>query len=117
MGRRGPGQRAGAPRRHGPVGQQAGRRAVGISVDVADHTAVDAAADQVEDALGPIDLWVNDAFTGAHACFDDIEPQEYEGITAVTRDSDDVSAAGRGHRRARHRVSKSGQVRGAQRTG
>jgi NAD(P)-dependent dehydrogenase (short-subunit alcohol dehydrogenase family) len=64
--------------------QQAGRRGVGISVDVADHAAVDAAADQVEDALGPIDLWVNDAFTGAIAFFDDIEPQEYERITAVT---------------------------------
>jgi NAD(P)-dependent dehydrogenase (short-subunit alcohol dehydrogenase family) len=64
--------------------QQAGRRAVGISVDVADHAAVDAAADQVEDALGPIDLWVNDAFTGAIAFFDDIEPEEYERITAVT---------------------------------
>jgi NAD(P)-dependent dehydrogenase (short-subunit alcohol dehydrogenase family) len=64
--------------------QQAGRRGVGISVDVADHAAVDAAADQVEDVLGPIDLWVNDAFTGAIAFFDDIEPQEYERITAVT---------------------------------
>jgi NAD(P)-dependent dehydrogenase (short-subunit alcohol dehydrogenase family) len=64
--------------------QQAGRRAVGIRVDVADHAAVDTAADQVEDALGPIDLWVNDAFTGAIAFFDDLEPQEYERITAVT---------------------------------
>jgi NAD(P)-dependent dehydrogenase (short-subunit alcohol dehydrogenase family) len=64
--------------------QQAGRRAVGISVDVADHAAVDVAADQVEDALGPIDLWVNDAFTGAIAFFDDIKPEEYERITAVT---------------------------------
>lgn len=61
-----------------------GRRAVGISVDVADHRAVEAAADQVEDALGPIDLWINDAFTGAIAFFEDIEPEEYERITAVT---------------------------------
>ena len=61
-----------------------GQRAVGISVDVADHRAVEAAANQVEDALGPIDLWVNDAFTGAIAFFDDIEPEEYERITAVT---------------------------------
>jgi NAD(P)-dependent dehydrogenase (short-subunit alcohol dehydrogenase family) len=64
--------------------RQAGRRGVGLSIDVADHAAVDAAADQVEDALGPIDLWVNDAFTGALAFFDEIEPQEYERITAVT---------------------------------
>lgn len=61
-----------------------GRRAVGISVDVADHRSVEAAADQVEDALGPIDLWVNDAFTGAIAFFAEIEPVEFERITAVT---------------------------------
>jgi len=64
--------------------QQAGRRAIGISVDVADTAAVDAAADSVEDALGPIDLWVNDAFTGAIAFFDEITPEEFDRITAVT---------------------------------
>jgi NAD(P)-dependent dehydrogenase (short-subunit alcohol dehydrogenase family) len=64
--------------------RKAGRRALGISVDVADHAAVDAAAGRVEDELGPIDLWVNNAFTGAIAFFEDIEPEEYERITAVT---------------------------------
>ncbi len=64
--------------------RRAGRRAIGVSVDVSDHAAVDAAADRVERELGPIDLWVNDAFTGAIAFFEDIEPQEYERITAVT---------------------------------
>lgn len=64
--------------------RKAGRRAIGISVDVADHAAVDAAAGRVEDELGPIDLWVNNAFTGAIAFFEDIEPEEYERITAVT---------------------------------
>ncbi len=64
--------------------RKAGRRALGISADVADHAAVDAAAGRVEDELGPIDLWVNNAFTGAIAFFEDIEPEEYERITAVT---------------------------------
>jgi NAD(P)-dependent dehydrogenase (short-subunit alcohol dehydrogenase family) len=64
--------------------REAGRRSVGISVDVADHAALEGAADEVEDALGPIDLWVNDAFTGAIAFFEDITPEEYERITAVT---------------------------------
>ena len=64
--------------------RKAGRRVLGISVDVADHAAVDAAAGRVEDELGPIDLWVNNAFTGAIAFFEDIEPEEYERITAVT---------------------------------
>ncbi|MBW3639005.1 MAG: SDR family oxidoreductase [Actinobacteria bacterium] len=64
--------------------QDAGRRALGISVDVADSAAVEAAAGRVESELGPIDLWVNNAFTGAIAFFDDIEPEEFERITAVT---------------------------------
>ncbi len=63
---------------------EAGRRGVGIAVDVSDSAALDAAADRVEDALGPIDLWVNNAFTGAIAFFTDIEPAEFERITAVT---------------------------------
>jgi len=62
----------------------AGRRGLGISVDVADHGAVDAAADRVEQELGPIDVWVNNAFTGAIAFFDDLTPAEFERITAVT---------------------------------
>src|SRR3954471_24773392 len=40
----------------------AGRRALPISVDVADPDAVAAAAKQIEDELGPIDVWVNNAF-------------------------------------------------------
>ncbi len=64
--------------------EEAGRRGVGISVDVADSAALEAAADRVEEALGPIDLWVNDAFTGAIAFFDEITPEEFERITAVT---------------------------------
>ena len=64
--------------------QAQGRKAVGISVDVADAAALDRAADAVEDALGPIDLWVNNAFTGAIAFFDDLTPEEYERITMVT---------------------------------
>jgi hypothetical protein len=92
MGRRRAGPRAGAPRRCRPRGaagraQQAGRRGLGISVDVSDGTAVDAAAEQVEQvehALGPIDLGVNNAFTGSIAFFDDVEPREFECITAVT---------------------------------
>jgi NAD(P)-dependent dehydrogenase (short-subunit alcohol dehydrogenase family) len=64
--------------------QDHGRRALGIAVDVAGHAAVDAAADRVERELGPIELWVNNAFTGAICFFDEIEPEEFERITAVT---------------------------------
>jgi short-subunit dehydrogenase len=62
----------------------AGRRAAAVSCDVSDADAVERAADQVEDALGPIDLWVNNAFTGSIAFFYEVSPEEYERITAVT---------------------------------
>jgi short-subunit dehydrogenase len=61
-----------------------GRRTHAVSVDVADHEAVERAADEIEAALGPIELWVNGAFTGAIAFFDDVRPDEYERITLVT---------------------------------
>ena len=64
--------------------RRAGRRVLALSVDVADWLAVEAAADRVEDELGPIDVWVNNAFAGSIAFFDDVRPEEYERITSVT---------------------------------
>lgn len=64
--------------------QDAGRRAVGVPADVADAAAVEDAADRIEDELGPIDVWVNNAFSGAIAFFDEVTPEEFERMTAVT---------------------------------
>jgi NAD(P)-dependent dehydrogenase (short-subunit alcohol dehydrogenase family) len=61
-----------------------GGAALAISVDTADHEALDRAADQVEAELGPIDVWVNDAFTSVFARFVDIEPEEFRRVTDVT---------------------------------
>jgi NAD(P)-dependent dehydrogenase (short-subunit alcohol dehydrogenase family) len=44
-----------------------GGRALPIRVDTADADAVEAAADRVERELGPIDVWINDAFAGVFA--------------------------------------------------
>ena len=52
--------------------------------DVADFDAVDAAASAIEEHLGPIDLWVNNAMTTVFAFLDDIDPHEYERATRVT---------------------------------
>ena len=41
--------------------EEAGGRAVVLPVDVANADAVEAAAEQVERELGPIDIWVNNA--------------------------------------------------------
>jgi len=62
----------------------AGGTALVLSVDVADSDAVFAAVEQVEDELGPIDVWVNVAFTSVFAPFDQIKPEEYRRVTEVS---------------------------------
>lgn len=62
----------------------AGGRALVVPVDVADHRAVEAAADRVESELGPIEVWVNVAFTSVFAKFVDIEPDEFKRVTEVS---------------------------------
>jgi NAD(P)-dependent dehydrogenase (short-subunit alcohol dehydrogenase family) len=61
-----------------------GGTALPIEVDVADQRAVDAAASRVEDELGAIDVWVNDAFTSVFAPFMQIEPEEFRRVTEVS---------------------------------
>src|SRR5262245_16623107 len=43
--------------------EAAGGKAIILPVDVADSAKVEAAAQQVEDQLGPIDIWINNAMT------------------------------------------------------
>ena len=62
----------------------AGGTPLAIEVDVADHDAVFAAADRVEAELGPIDVWVNVAFSSIFAPFDEIKPEEFRRATEVT---------------------------------
>src|SRR4051812_17725283 len=57
--------------------EEAGGRTLALRVDVADPEAVEAAADAVEDELGEIDVWVNNAMTTVFAFFEDIEPDEF----------------------------------------
>lgn len=61
-----------------------GGDALVVPVDVSDAEAVEAAAAQVEARLGPIDVWVNVAFTSVFARFGDIEPEEYRRVTEVS---------------------------------
>ncbi|MBV9944427.1 MAG: SDR family NAD(P)-dependent oxidoreductase, partial [Solirubrobacterales bacterium] len=64
--------------------EQAGGQAIVLPVDVADHDQVQAAASSVEDAFGPIDVWVNDAMVTVYAEFLDIEPEEWRRATEVS---------------------------------
>jgi NAD(P)-dependent dehydrogenase (short-subunit alcohol dehydrogenase family) len=62
----------------------AGGRALKVPVDVADAEAVADAVGRVESELGPIDVWVNVAFTSVFAPFDQISAAEYRRATEVT---------------------------------
>jgi NAD(P)-dependent dehydrogenase (short-subunit alcohol dehydrogenase family) len=64
--------------------EAAGGRALGISTDVADGDAVEAAAERIERELGPIDIWVNNAFAGIFSSFMDMSDEEYRRVTDVT---------------------------------
>ncbi|MGX1478632.1 UNVERIFIED_CONTAM: NAD(P)-dependent dehydrogenase (short-subunit alcohol dehydrogenase family) [Streptomyces canus] len=64
--------------------QQVGGEALVVSVDMADSKAVDDAAQQVVDAFGHIDVWVNNAFSGVFAPFTQITPDEFRRVTEVT---------------------------------
>jgi NAD(P)-dependent dehydrogenase (short-subunit alcohol dehydrogenase family) len=60
-----------------------GGEALVIPTDVADAEAVEDAAARAEAALGPIDIWVNNAMTSVFARAHEVTPAEYERVTAV----------------------------------
>ena len=64
--------------------EEAGGTALAIPADVADFDAVEQAAQQAEDRFGPIDVWVNVAFTSVFAPFTQIKPQEFRRVTEVS---------------------------------
>ena len=64
--------------------ERLGGRALPIETDVASYAQVSAAAARVEEELGPMDVWVNDAFTNVFAKFVDIDPDEYRRVTEVS---------------------------------
>ena len=64
--------------------ESAGGRALVLPLDVADERAVEAAADRVEEELGPIDVWVNNAMVTVFAPVTRLTPDEYRRVTEVT---------------------------------
>lgn len=59
-------------------------RAVAVPTDVADADAVLAAAEQVEDELGPIDAWINNAMTSVFGPFLEVSLDDVRRVTEVT---------------------------------
>lgn len=64
--------------------EAAGRRALIVPTDVARFEDVDAAAGRVEDELGPIDVWVNDAMTTVFAPSWQVKPEDFQRAVEVT---------------------------------
>ncbi len=61
-----------------------GGKALAISTDVADSEQVEAASEKVEQQLGPIDIWINNAMTTIFAPLLQITPAEFKRATEVT---------------------------------
>ncbi len=64
--------------------EQKGGEAIIIPTDVADANAVEAAAAEIEEKLGPIDVWINNAMNSVFAPFKEISPDEFKRVTEVT---------------------------------
>jgi len=64
--------------------ESAGGRAIAVQADVADPNALELAAAAVEEAFGPIDVWVNNAMTSVFSPVKEMTAAEYKRVTEVT---------------------------------
>ncbi len=64
--------------------EAAGGKALVLPVDVADANALEAAAEQVEKELGPIDIWVNNAMASVFSPIKQMTAEEFKRVTEVT---------------------------------
>lgn len=64
--------------------EEAGGRALAIEADVADPGQVEEAAARAEQALGPIDVWINDAMVTVMSPVAQTTAEEYRRVTEVT---------------------------------
>ena len=64
--------------------EERGGRALACPLDVSDADALEAAADRIEAAFGPIDVWINVAMVTIFAPVTEITPAEFKRATEVT---------------------------------
>jgi NAD(P)-dependent dehydrogenase (short-subunit alcohol dehydrogenase family) len=62
----------------------AGGTALACPADVADAAALDAAAERIEQQLGPIEIWINNAMVTVFAPVAEIAPEEFRRVTETT---------------------------------
>src|SRR5690606_33062013 len=63
--------------------ESVGARAIAIAADVSDAEAVFAAADAIEERLGPIDIWVNGAMVTVFGPVAATTPEEFRRVSEV----------------------------------
>jgi NAD(P)-dependent dehydrogenase (short-subunit alcohol dehydrogenase family) len=61
-----------------------GVRALALRVDVANPAEVHAAAQRIEQELGPIAIWINNAMTTVYGRVDQLSAEEFRRVTDVT---------------------------------
>jgi short-subunit dehydrogenase len=64
--------------------EREGGRALVLPADVADPRQVEAAAAEVEQKLGPIDIWINNAMTSVFSPIKQMTAEEFKRVTEVT---------------------------------
>src|SRR5215216_4477146 len=64
--------------------ESGGSKALVVPTDVSDAGAVEAAALRVEEELGPIDVWVNNAMASVFSPVKEMTPDEFQRVTEVT---------------------------------
>lgn len=64
--------------------EQLGGTALVLPGDVADAARLEAAATEVEEKLGPIDVWVNNAMVSVFSPIKDMTAEEFRRVTEVT---------------------------------
>lgn len=64
--------------------ERVGRKALALSVDVANAEEVEKAAEEVESQLGPIDIWINNAMASVFSPIKEMTAEEFKRVTDVT---------------------------------
>jgi len=64
--------------------ERLGGKGVILPADTSDPAAVEAGAQKLEETFGPIDVWVNVAFTTVFSPFTEMTPEEFKRVTEVT---------------------------------
>src|SRR5207248_78234 len=64
--------------------EKLGGEALVLPLDVADATAIEKAAEKIEQKLGPIDFWINNAMASVFSPIKEMSADEFKRVTEVT---------------------------------